>query len=521
VPEESLATQTLAVAELRDEVRHDSWKRWPKQVSGAYWAFMVDAATALGAKRIVEIGCGYGRHVGGDPVQYTGVDYGYFVEFANRLDPSRDWVKVDFDRCRRDHFATFRDPNAVFFSRGRVEHVRDVELLLDCLADLAQESPVVVALEAADAVHADDLKPFFRRAVVPGALATSFEARGLEARLLGSLPAPDSARQLVLLATGGPGVLPEGTALEKGLEAVLEAAPPPPAPQPRAGTGAEEDGEALSPDSILFTAELPLLSTRVSNPTEGQPPRELSIGDVSREILMAKQARRPFSLVRLGNGEARVLGFPDFVPPIWLARSVRNWFRDRAAELQVRPLQDEAERLIADADLIGVLRSSYPDEQYRLAHTLLEVYGLIAPGAALCSSNAHLHLLERDFYRDLLAGEEQISIVSGHQLAEPISSAFGVPHVRQFKVPAQAKFFYDPSEEPHFPTVFERLREELDVRWPGEVFLIGAGYVGKIYCGWVKERGGIAIDIGSVFDLWAGEATRGSDSSAARQHRLG
>jgi hypothetical protein len=508
VPEQSIAAQPLAATESRSEVHHDTSKRWPKQVSGAYWEFMVQAAAATGTERIVEIGCGYGGHLGPDGVVYTGVDYGYFVEFANHLHPSRDWVKVDFDRYTRHHLASLRDPKAIYFSRGRVEHVRDAELLLDCLAAFARESVVVVALEAAE-VEPADLRPFFRRGVSPGALAEAFEGRGLETHLLGNLPAPDGPQSLVLVAVCAPGLLADCDALKAGVETVSGVAATAVSP------------EELEPDSMIFTPDLPLLSTRVATaPPEREPPEELSILGVSRELLAAKEARRPFSLLRLGNGEARVLGFPDFIPPIWLSRSVRNWFRDRGAELQVGLLQAEAERFIADADVIGVLRSSYPDEQFRLARKFLDVYGLLGPEAKLCTSNVHFHLLERDFYRELLAGEKEISIVSGHLLAEPISRAFDVPNVRQYKVPAQAKFFFDPSEEPHFPNAFERLRSELDVRAPGEIFLVGAGYLGKIYCGWVKERGGIAIDIGSVFDLWAGEATRGDDPSVARRHRL-
>ncbi|HKO39394.1 MAG TPA: hypothetical protein VJU14_13600 [Solirubrobacterales bacterium] len=509
MPDQSIAAQPLAAAEIRREVHHDFWKSWPEQVSGAYWEFMVQAAATMGAERIVEIGCGYGRHLGPDQVAYTGVDYGYFVEFANQLYPGHDWVKVDFDRCTRQHFETLRDPKAIFFSRGRVEHVRDVELLLDSLSDFARESLLVVALEAVDAEGDENLPPFFRRGVRAEALAEALDRRGLDVHLLGVLPAPEGGGELVLVAACAPGRMPDSGALEKKVEAVAGAAPKP-APL-----------EEIEPDSMLFTPDLPLLSTRVANVPRQEPPKEVSIAGVSQEILAAKQARRPFSLLRLGNGEARVMGFPDFIPPIWLARSVRNWFRDRAAELQVGLLQDEAERLIADADLLGVLRSSYPDQQFRLARELLDVYGLIGPKTELCASNAHLHLLNRDFYRELLAGEEQISIVSGHQLAEPISKVFDVPDVRQYKVPAQAKFFFDPSDDPHFPSVFEGLRRDIDVRSPGELFLVGAGYLGKIYCGWVKERGGIAIDIGSVFDLWAGEATRGNDPSVARRHRLG
>jgi hypothetical protein len=41
--------------------------------------------------------------------------------------------------------------------------------------------------------------------------------------------------------------------------------------------------------------------------------------------------------------------------------------------------------------------------------------------------------------------------------------------------------------------------------------LVGAGVVGKIYNIWFKRRGGVSLDIGSIFDLWAGRKTRGKD----------
>jgi hypothetical protein len=42
----------------------------------------------------------------------------------------------------------------------------------------------------------------------------------------------------------------------------------------------------------------------------------------------------------------------------------------------------------------------------------------------------------------------------------------------------------------------------------GKVFLVGAGGLGKIYCMLIKEHGGLAYDIGALFDGWAGLYTR-------------
>jgi hypothetical protein len=517
--QDTKSARRLAATDVREEVHHEALKAWPAQVSDAYWRFMVSTAQVVGAERIIEIGCGYARHVTSDDVRYRGVDYGYFVEYANQLRPGREWVKIDFDRYDESLFATLQDPDGVFFTRGRLEHVRDPELLLDCLSTLGEHNLLVIALES-EAGQDDEPRPFFRRRVSTAALVEAFSSRGLDTRVLGVVSDPEARAtgNLALVGVGASNLLDEcdeplrsRVALVSESEGVDE--------EVGAEAGGQE-GEPVAPETMLFTPDLPLLSSRVAGTRAVEPRAELDAAAVMATITEAREERRPFSLMRLGNGEARVLGFPDFVPPVWLARSVRNWFRDRTAELRIRSLQDEASALIAEADLIGVVRGNYRDAQYQLPLSLLEVYGLLGPQAALCAADVHLHLLKGDFYTDLLRGEHGISVISGHKLDRQIASAFGVRDVRLFKVPAQAKFFFDESEDLHFPTVFERLRANIDVRWPGEIFLVGAGFLGKIYCGWVKQRGGIALDIGSVFDLWAGESTRGRDPSVARRHRL-
>jgi hypothetical protein len=63
----------------------------------------------------------------------------------------------------------------------------------------------------------------------------------------------------------------------------------------------------------------------------------------------------------------------------------------------------------------------------------------------------------------------------------------------------------------HFPAVYEQT-----IAWirtsigKGDLVLIAAGILGKVYCQAVKEQGGIAVDIGSVVDLCSGHGgTRG------------
>ena len=46
------------------------------------------------------------------------------------------------------------------------------------------------------------------------------------------------------------------------------------------------------------------------------------------------------------------------------------------------------------------------------------------------------------------------------------------------------------------------------VDFPGMLFLVGAGLFGKLYCAEIKRQGGIALDLGSLLDAWAGVGSR-------------
>lgn len=503
----------LASPEDRAEVQHVAIRRWPPVRGEAWWSMLVDSAQAVGAERVCEIGCEYGRHVGRlDALSYTGIDYGYFVEFARRLHPDAQWVRLDFDRYDPELFDSLFDARAAYVVRNRLEHVREPDLLLRCVAAFAHRgAAVILAHHAGDDVGEEaELPPFYRRRLRNEAILRALEDHGIEARVLRRVAAP-AGPPLTIVAAGSPEQLDAmGQTGDAGARAAV-------ASDGEVSGERPKEAEALTPESMVFDASIPLLSHRLVGSAEA--PRAPSPA-VFEAISNARESRSSFSLIRLGNGEGRVIGFPDYIPPIWLARSMRNWFKSRDPELAIKQLQDEACDLIAEADVIGVLRDRYHDDQYSLPPQLLRLYGLTGPDARLCGADIHLGALNSGFLDTLLREEGSVSLVCGHELAQPLGRAFDLADVRIYKVPAQAKFFFDDSEEPHYPAVFERLRETIDVRWPGEVFLVGAGFLGKIYCGWIKRRGGIALDIGSVFDLWAGKHTRGNDPSVAERYSL-
>jgi hypothetical protein len=58
------------------------------------------------------------------------------------------------------------------------------------------------------------------------------------------------------------------------------------------------------------------------------------------------------------------------------------------------------------------------------------------------------------------------------------------------------------------PTFLFKIFAALPQDMSGCLCLIGAGPWAEIYCTWVKQRGGVALDIGSGFDLLDGKLLR-------------
>ena len=58
------------------------------------------------------------------------------------------------------------------------------------------------------------------------------------------------------------------------------------------------------------------------------------------------------------------------------------------------------------------------------------------------------------------------------------------------------------------PEFLHDVENQLPEDLQGCLCLVGAGIWSEIYCTWIRQRGGVGVDIGSGFDLLAGKVTR-------------
>jgi hypothetical protein len=239
------------------------------------------------------------------------------------------------------------------------------------------------------------------------------------------------------------------------------------------------------------------------------------------QLLRARRRGEGYSAVRLGDGEGLFLAGkrPD------LGGALRNGVQpDEAIRLRDYQLSEEHQRSLQQQLLLAICGADWigiPDLQQCLIGppdyiSVASSLGALLPAAhaaelagRLMPGGCHLHnfLLYGGAYAKEPFCDVQAVIAPSLPMAlqdQPGLKWAAIPgelHCRDDAVVGQA----------HYPAVFEQTLEWIKA-WivSGDLVLVAAGILGKIYCQQVKEQGGIAVDIGSVVDLCSGHSgTRG------------
>jgi len=143
----------------------------------------------------------------------------------------------------------------------------------------------------------------------------------------------------------------------------------------------------------------------------------------------------------------------------------------------------------------------------RKLHQLAADPGLDSGQVTLCASHINQDLSASGGLERLLASQRRIGLVSCYDaLPNALKSRFGVEEVLFHRTAGEASIAG--SRTRWFQEWHERVSDQVKNAEPGTLYLVAAGIVGKVYCDQIKRAGGVALDIGSIADIWMRTRTR-------------
>jgi hypothetical protein len=267
----------------------------------------------------------------------------------------------------------------------------------------------------------------------------------------------------------------------------------------------------------------------------------LSDSETIEKVRDAVADREPFSLIRLGDGEAVLLSFDEDMWLQDLAYLHGHWGAERVTLRDVEQVKRDLESAVWGADVVGIrddlVNTTLPPDLLRRSSTEVrdtvisamgirreEVENLKPIGARrlallhqvlrsiewsedqqFCSAWIHWELLATGALNKILAEINEVGLVTSRpELEQLVARRF---NVATSTVIVPDKHVVVPGPGDHVPDRYRTIRSEFDFS-PGTLVLVGAGIPGKVYCQWLKESGCVAIDVGSIFDAWVGRASR-------------
>ncbi|VXC78693.1 conserved hypothetical protein [Oceanicaulis sp. 350] len=261
----------------------------------------------------------------------------------------------------------------------------------------------------------------------------------------------------------------------------------------------------------------------------------------AHRVLGAIEQRQPYSVVRLGDGEGRILGAgATFSAAEVLTQVLYYHFGPRSVELNrdrdrdwvlttSAILRDMLQQACKGADEIGL-----PVWDFFRGIEETCTSGMVAYSDAMfyalsldphwkdedrIGTNVFQQLAETpDFFQAVTRKADRIVLVGPWDLTSQLQSALSPKALSFIEVPHHHTWG-DGDGFGQYPflcsAVDKRIASLGDLR--GSVFLIGAGLYGKHYANLAKKQGAVALDIGSVFDSWGGKGL----PYAVRNPRLG
>ncbi|MFL9812411.1 hypothetical protein D7241_04025 [Stutzerimonas sp. VN223-3] len=223
---------------------------------------------------------------------------------------------------------------------------------------------------------------------------------------------------------------------------------------------------------------------------------------------------KPCAYIRLGDGEC--YGFVDnnYVDSQGVARQELHWWGELLTPAHREQLRSEFLSALCSANILGVptvfrlIKDSklhYPDDYP--VNGLISRLCCVMSGAApflsdkkIVEDQSNLFLFNADFLVGLFDAAERICVISGLKSELVTQWAPEPKKLKCIEIPTHRLLRNEHAgaiSETILPYVYKEYVNEIkSIAGPGMVFLVSAGFIGKIFVSAAAERGAVALDVG-------------------------
>ena len=249
--------------------------------------------------------------------------------------------------------------------------------------------------------------------------------------------------------------------------------------------------------------------------------------EICNEIKKAIYQKNPYSLVRVGDGEGVMLKIDKIVN--LKEKSNNNKFSEMAKSYFLKRWFGENYKKNISNELYELSKISYEKSdalclsmqyKYEYDKTIIENYGNMRATEYVIETKKQIGtnniieklLLNTDIFEYLLIENKfNIKIITCHEIIAEKLKKF-TEKVEIIKIPwhhEYARMMKIKESMVHIEE-FNNIINNINKSEECDLFIVGAGYLGKIYCETIRSNGGRAIDVGALLDIIANYNTRDS-----------
>lgn len=238
------------------------------------------------------------------------------------------------------------------------------------------------------------------------------------------------------------------------------------------------------------------------------------IGTLRNSILHSVISGKALSYIRLGDGECYGLADNNLVDEKGVNRQELHWWGEQLEGRLRSELHRQFKSSIESADILGVPTVLRLIRDFNLARTdgyppntiisrILCVMQGVSPylrDRTVVEDQSNLYLFDREFINALFKNAKKVCVISGVDAKLVAELAPANEKLTTIEIPTHRLLRggnVGSSVDGILPHVYKRyLKEISSLSGPGVVFLVSAGFIGKIFVAEAAKGGAVALDVG-------------------------